>query len=1172
MPRNACAVPFTTLDISPDGTPVICCQAPIPLTVDGRPASVGRDSLEAIWDAPELVSMRAAMARGEKPEACRLCWEQERVAPVSLRTAMNDAVYSLMGTEWSLSELMHESGKTGFRSSPLPRWYQLQLGNTCNLKCRSCSPVSSSRIAADRVHRAWSSNESDPPPSIIPRSAVWFRDPGKIAEMVGTGDENIYVSLLGGEPFLIPEVWELLELLVERGSAKRIDLGLVSNGTRRHAQLERLVPEFRSVYVSVSIDGYGPMFEYLRHGARWSELVRNLEWLQAIPGLAIGVTPTLQNANALGAVKLLRFLDERELNIQYNVLSYPERLRATNLPSRVRRIATQRLQAYLDEECRPANRPVVRGWVGLLDSDDPFDPNLFAEFMEFTNDLDASRSETLADADPELFALLRASGVHWSYGRRHATNAPAVIPLRLTGMSRTIDPRDVIHPLFEKFRAESYFESAAEQVQAIELLLQRHGHEGLAACRAVADFASHYGRHARVLRSCLPHTVVYACDIDRDALEFCERELGSTPVLTSWRPDEDDLPHDVGVIICISLLTHTPLEHWRRTLRAWEGMLEPGGIVVFTYLSERYVDRWVAGGMVDYGPYPAEQRASAAQALEDTGFAFVPLPGLGYEGVSFYGATFAKSELVRHEVAAAGLELLELDPESEMFEQAIAVARKPGKKGMPLALEMNREVRVVALYDPRSYADGAADSTWPDLVASQPPRPLPTELGFCDPRVAEVREGQAALAREHGIDAFCFLYPWSRSSSRRDAALRELLATGRPAFPFCLMWTNEEGTPAATGDAEEIISELLPYLSDPRYLRLDGRPLLLIRDLGAMLEPRATVTRWRTAALAYGVGEIHVCAAEPIPADSIEDLGVDSALELPRRDRPYAGIAAKVMARERPAYPLFRSVLCQREPFESGNVEHYELWLRSAIETSTGLVFVSAWNDWTNGAYLEPDDRDGRDFLAATRRAVRGPGSGLVLLRRLRDSLGPVDGPAARILDELDQVVSMHERSREELTALVEAAFVKQLTTSSGQRWVPVAASHLPPSPGRVSIDQFGAATAADLRRDDEPMMLDGEDVTVLGWAHSGDSDPSVVSVFLVLTSLSSPDERVYRLSERTVRPDVAAAFPDYPARCGFAGTIPFGELQTGTYRVGIVQRTPDAAHYDPTPIRVKRA
>ncbi|HWW62216.1 MAG TPA: twitch domain-containing radical SAM protein, partial [Thermoanaerobaculia bacterium] len=430
MSTSACVVPFTTLDISTDGTPLICCQAPIQLTVDGRPATMLRDPLEAIWNAPEIVEMRGAMARGERPDACRICWDHESTGPTSLRRMMNSGVQSQMGADWAFDALVRESARAGHILSGRPRWYQLQLGNTCNLKCRSCTPSSSSRIAADAVHRAWSATDfyQGAIPSAIPRAQAWYRDSSRLAQLFGDGGPTA-LSLLGGEPFLIEEVWELLRELAERGWSQRITLGLVTNGTRQRAELEQLAPAFQSVYVGVSMDGCGALFEYLRHGASWPELVRNIEWFQSLPNVTVGATPTLQNLNALHAVTIFRFLDERGINAQFNILRHPGRLAATNLPPRVRRIAAARLRAYLDEGVT-RNQAIALSWAALLeDGADDFDPELFREFMAFTNDLDASRRESLADAEPELMALLRASGVRWTADRRHGQAQRPSTPL-----------------------------------------------------------------------------------------------------------------------------------------------------------------------------------------------------------------------------------------------------------------------------------------------------------------------------------------------------------------------------------------------------------------------------------------------------------------------------------------------------------------------------------------------------------------------------------------------------------------------------------------------------------------------------------------------------------------------------------------------------------------------
>jgi len=1289
MSKTACIVPWTTFAIGPDGRATFCCDIPTPLTVDGRVGSVYRDSLDDLWNAGELVAVRAAMARGDKPESCSLCWEREAVGGVSRRLVSN-TIYRALGGDLAVEALPREGAGSGFRLERRPDWFILELGNVCNLKCRSCSPLSSSRIAADPVQAAWTTNGLAPAPppqltaapapgsgrrpprlKIVPEDATaWFEDVDAMADMIAAGAptaaSHATLSLMGGEPFLIDRTWRLLRALVDRGVAPRLVVGVVSNGQQRSARLEELAPHFRRFNVSLSIDGHGKLYELLRHGSRWPTLVENLRWFRELPDVDLVAVPTLQNGNALDMVTLLRFLDEQGLPVAYNVLAWPARLRPTNLPPSVRRIAAARLRRYLDAECRPANLAVVRGYCEILEeAGDGFDGELFGEFMTFTNDLDASRGESFAAAAPELVALVRAAGVEWVDARRHvaagAAGPAAYSTLRqdelLRRVNRTISARDVIVSGFESVQAGGYFNSAAAQLAEIDARLWQHGHPGLAGSRAVADFACHYGRMTRVLRAALPHAAVYACDIDGDAVRFCAEELGALPVVTGWRPDEESLPRDLDAVVCVSLLTHTPREHWRRTLRAWARMLRPGGVAAFTYLSAAHLDAWLAGAMEIYGSYSREQRAAAARAAREAGFGFAALTA-GYGGEPFYGVAFASREVVRQEIAEAGLELVELAAEvSLIFGQDLALARRPeaaregeaaveleaeregqreekadgegegkleataegkaedgeaktegeaktkrevaleakprakaeagaeGKTGAPrvAAPEVQRDVSLVAFYDPRCYAPeegapggGHAESFWVRLAAAQPPRPLPTELGFGDPRVPEVREAQAAVAREHGVDAFCYLVPWAAAGPSWDAAWRDLVASGRPDFPFCLMVAVEDGAPTAAAQAGRLLDDVAAGLADRRYLRVDGRLLLVVRDVSRFAEPGATARQWRAAAAARGLGELHLCAVEPVAADRPEDLGFDSFLEAQATAADPAAAVAAALTRPWPLHRLFRRVECRRDAGDPRAGELYEHWLRSAVDATRrrggGLVFVDSWNDWPRGAYLEPDDGDGRAALQATRRAARGPASGLVLLRQLRDALGDVEGPAARVLGELGQVLALHEHTRDRLLASVEVALGRGGAASGPDtlRWVPVASRHLPPSGGGFCLDLVGSVGGTELYGCGEPIALRGDRVHLAGWAHAGSCAPAEVDLFLALESAGGTADRVFRVPERVARLDVAAALPGHPAGCGFDTVVDLAGLAPGTYGVAIVQRTPRGAYRDATPVTVR--
>jgi MoaA/NifB/PqqE/SkfB family radical SAM enzyme len=437
MAKNACIVPWSMLAVGPDGRMTFCCDVTKPLVVDGRDASVYRDSIETVWNAAELVAVRTEMARGGRPEACASCWKREDAGGVSRRLLLNEA-YSNMGGELELATLPQRGADTAFRLEGRPDWFILELGNVCNLKCRTCHPLFSSRIAQDPVHSAWALGGSDAKNgatrlSLKPdNTPAWFQDVGAMADMVagsgnGNGNGNAILSLMGGEPFLIKNTWRLLRALVERGEAHRFLVGLATNGQQQSRELAELAPHFRGFGLSVSVDGHGRLYEYLRHGANWATLVDNLRWYREVAKVHVSVVPTFQNGNALDIVTLLHFLDEQGLNVSYNVVVDPPYLRPANLPPSVRAIAAERIRSYLDSECRPENVEVVRSyWDALQMAGDDFDPALFEKFMTFTNDLDADRAESIAEAAPDLVALARAAGIEWSDSRRHASSSSSV--------------------------------------------------------------------------------------------------------------------------------------------------------------------------------------------------------------------------------------------------------------------------------------------------------------------------------------------------------------------------------------------------------------------------------------------------------------------------------------------------------------------------------------------------------------------------------------------------------------------------------------------------------------------------------------------------------------------------------------------------------------------------
>lgn len=300
---------------------------------------------------------------------------------------------------------------------------------------------------------------------------------------------------------------------------------------------------------------------------------------------------------------------------------------------------------------------------------------------------------------------------------------------------------------------------------------------------------------------------------------------------------------------------------------------------------------------------------------------------------------------------------------------------------------------------------------------------LPGDLGFYDLRNVEVMHEQARLAREYGISAFCFYFYWFGGKTLLETPLRNWLNDKTIDLKFCLCWANEKWTRTWDGRGDEIlidqkhspeddiafIEHVAEYMRDPRYLRVDGKPILLVYRPELLPDAAATARRWRDWCQRNGLSEIHVASVQAFSTRPPTDVGFDSSVEFPPNMTGPTSLAAeqtllnegfngdvldwREMAasfQNRPASSLvrtFRGVNCgwdnePRRPGRGRTLLHatpqgYERWLSSAIASSAGdaapsPVFINAWNEWAEGAILEPDARRGYAYLKATQRALHG--------------------------------------------------------------------------------------------------------------------------------------------------------------------------------------------------------
>jgi glycosyltransferase involved in cell wall biosynthesis len=412
------------------------------------------------------------------------------------------------------------------------------------------------------------------------------------------------------------------------------------------------------------------------------------------------------------------------------------------------------------------------------------------------------------------------------------------------------------------------------------------------------------------------------------------------------------------------------------------------------------------------------QAQGPGSADSDAGPAVRPFPVDGIEGT--HGAQGLERAVLPEPVAGAATEV-----------QPVALTTRP-----PLD---DPVVRLVAFFLPQFHPIPENDEWWgkgftewtkvvvgtPQFVGHYQPH-LPGELGFYDLRVPEVQRRQVELARLYGVSAFCFYFYWFSGKRLLEAPILQYLRDPSLELPFCLCWANENWSRRWDGLEQDILIEqrysdeddvafiahVAQFFRDPRYVRIGGRPLLVVYRPERLPSARATAERWRGWCRANGIGEIYLANTQAFRSVDPAEYGFDAAIEFPPNNSDPSRISERVellnddftgsvydwetFVRRSRCYPrtlpyrLFRGVTPSWDNtprrggrgsvFAGSSPGGYREWLTNAAldtcarftQPDERLVFVNGWNEWAEGAHLEPDVRYGYAYLQATRDALEG--------------------------------------------------------------------------------------------------------------------------------------------------------------------------------------------------------
>lgn len=354
---------------------------------------------------------------------------------------------------------------------------------------------------------------------------------------------------------------------------------------------------------------------------------------------------------------------------------------------------------------------------------------------------------------------------------------------------------------------------------------------------------------------------------------------------------------------------------------------------------------------------------------------------------------------------------------------------------------MDKLARVIAFYLPQFHPISENDewwgkgfTEWTNVAKAKPlfrghyqPH-VPADLGFYDLRVPETRLAQAEMAKEYGIEAFCYYHYWFGGKRLLQRPFEEVLKTGEPDFPFCLCWANQTWTGIWHGCEDRVLIEqtypgyddyrahfyaLLKAFTDKRYVTVDGKPVFLVYKPNEITNVKGVTDLWRELSLKVGLKGLFLvgCSwnSSWIPQEHGFDASVRHGLQGIRpwvsKRKPIKWLIRQYqIKRRKPTVYFYKNVLPELIQDSSFNVENYPClfpnWDNTPRCGSNGVVlhgstpelfrihfkqglelvenspsdhkiiFVKSWNEWAEGNHLEPDLKYGTAYLQVIKQEL----------------------------------------------------------------------------------------------------------------------------------------------------------------------------------------------------------
>jgi len=363
-------------------------------------------TIEEIWNGDYMKNLRKDMINGIEPKICSKCFESERSGGGSTRLNHNKYFNK------KLADIPIITAPDGHVDQVDLKYWDFRFSNLCNYKCRTCGPEFSSSWLPDAERLGWITND---------RKVIEIENVGEatnvdfLKKYIDTV-EKIYFA--GGEPLLMDEHWQILEML-DQAQRYNVILTYNSNLSKLTYKDKNVLDYWRKwgqrIWLWPSIDEIDERAELIRSGTNWANVEANL---RAVNELKIHIRPSI-TVSAMNVFRIPEILDrlieigvikkdyERMLNFSINVVEYSPRFHVSILPDSYRKEIRQRLENYIVDYRMKYNTDIRHLFLHLFwHLEKPQNIKWLEEFKNFTATVDKMRGEDTLNTIPELKEIL----------------------------------------------------------------------------------------------------------------------------------------------------------------------------------------------------------------------------------------------------------------------------------------------------------------------------------------------------------------------------------------------------------------------------------------------------------------------------------------------------------------------------------------------------------------------------------------------------------------------------------------------------------------------------------------------------------------------------------------------------------------------------------------------